>query len=49
MILDGRPGKPWLPGESRSNQLVFIGRNLDAEMIRQQVLACRQLVPLAAT
>jgi len=48
MILDGRPGKPWLPGETRSNQLVFIGRNLDADLIRQQVFACRQLVPLAA-
>ena len=29
MTLDGRPGKPWLPGESRRSELVFIGRNLD--------------------
>jgi len=49
MILDGRPGKPWLPSESRCNQLVFIGRNLDVEMIRQQVFACRQLAPLPAS
>ncbi|MEM1241097.1 MAG: GTP-binding protein [Cyanobacteria bacterium P01_H01_bin.26] len=29
MTLDGRPGKPWLAGESRRSELVFIGRNLD--------------------
>ena len=29
MTLDGRPGKPWLPEESRRSELVFIGRNLD--------------------
>ena len=29
MTLDGRPGKPWRPGESRCNELVFIGRHLD--------------------
>lgn len=49
MTLDGRPGKPWLPSESRCNQLVFIGRDLDVEMIRQQVFACRQLAPLPAS
>ena len=29
MTLDGRPGTPWRPGETRRNELVFIGRNLD--------------------
>ncbi|MGD1853667.1 MAG: CobW family GTP-binding protein [Leptolyngbyaceae cyanobacterium] len=29
MTLDGRPGKPWRPEESRRSELVFIGRNLD--------------------
>ncbi|CDM97577.1 MULTISPECIES: CobW family GTP-binding protein [Limnospira] len=29
MTLDGRPGRPWKPGEVRRNELVFIGRNLD--------------------
>ena len=29
MTLDGRPGKPWQPGEPRRSELVFIGRNLD--------------------
>ena len=29
MTLEGRPGKPWRPGETRRNELVFIGRNLD--------------------
>ncbi|MEM7062815.1 MAG: GTP-binding protein [Cyanobacteria bacterium P01_B01_bin.77] len=34
MTLDGRPGKPWLPEESRRSELVFIGRNLDeAELL----------------
>lgn len=42
MMLDGRPGKPWLPGESRTNQLVFIGRDLDADLIQEQVYACRE-------
>lgn len=44
MTLDGRPGKPWVAGETRLNQLVFIGRHLDGEHIKQQVLACREPV-----
>ena len=28
MTLDGRPGKPWKPGEPRVNELVFIGRTI---------------------
>lgn len=40
MILDGRPGRPWQPGEKRRNEMVFIGRNLDAAQLKQQFRAC---------
>src|SRR5262245_2567582 len=35
MTLDGRPGKPWGPDDSRVNELVFIGRRLDAVALRR--------------
>ena len=41
MTLDGRPGKPWSPTEARINELVFIGRNLDAVMLRAGFAECR--------
>ena len=39
MLFDGKPDRPWenLP---RRNQLVFIGRNLDEQDIRQSFEAC---------
>lgn len=39
MLFDGRPDRPWgdLP---RTNQLVFIGRNLDARALREGFAAC---------
>jgi G3E family GTPase len=40
MLLDGRPGKPWKPGETRRNELVFIGRNLDAKRLEREFRAC---------
>ena len=40
MTLDGRPGRPWKPGEERLNQLVFIGRNLDAEALLAGLRGC---------
>lgn len=40
MILDGRPGRPWQPGEERKNEIVFIGRNLDAAQLKQEFRAC---------
>jgi G3E family GTPase len=40
MTLDGRPGKPWRPGESRRNELVFIGRNLDEAELRSDFQSC---------
>jgi len=30
MLFDGRADRPWREGEDRTNQLVFIGRNLKA-------------------
>ena len=40
MTLDGRPGKPWKTNESRSNELVFIGRNLNEAELRSGFLTC---------
>ncbi|KAI9130713.1 GTP-binding protein [Acaryochloris sp. CCMEE 5410] len=40
MTLDGRPGKPWRPGETRRNELVFIGRNLDETKLRTGFQSC---------
>ncbi|MCY4313538.1 MAG: GTP-binding protein, partial [Gammaproteobacteria bacterium] len=39
MLVDGQPDRPW--GDApRRNQLVFIGRNLDEESMRQGFEAC---------
>ncbi len=40
MIFDGQPDRPWKVKETRKNELVFIGRNLDAQKLRQDFLAC---------
>jgi G3E family GTPase len=40
MILDGRPDRPWKPNETRKNELVFIGRNLDGAKLKQDFLTC---------
>ncbi|MBM4369266.1 MAG: GTP-binding protein [Deltaproteobacteria bacterium] len=39
MLFDGQPDRPW-GADPRRNQLVFIGRNLDATAIRQGFHAC---------
>ena len=39
MTLEGRPGRPWRPGEPRSSSIVFIGRGLDGDQIRSEVVA----------
>jgi len=41
MLFDGKPDRPWRPGEDRSAVLVFIGRGLDREALRAGLLACR--------
>jgi len=33
LLFEGRPGRPWAPGEERINRLVFIGRDLNAAKI----------------
>ena len=40
MTLDGRPGKPWKPSETKTNELVFIGRNLNESELRLGFLTC---------
>ncbi|NEP52928.1 MAG: GTP-binding protein, partial [Moorea sp. SIO3C2] len=37
---DGRPDRAWKPEETRKNELVFIGRNLDENQCRQDFQAC---------
>ena len=40
MLLDGRPGKLWKPGEQRQNKLVLIGRNLEEAQLQAEFRAC---------
>ncbi|MEM8721874.1 MAG: GTP-binding protein [Cyanobacteria bacterium P01_G01_bin.39] len=40
MTLDGRPGKPWQPHETKTNELIFIGRNLDQHQLQTGFLTC---------
>lgn len=39
MLFDGRPDRPW-GDKPRMNQLVFIGRNLDGDTLREEFTAC---------
>ena len=40
MILDGDHQRPWNNGENRDSRIVFIGRNLPEEKIREGFAAC---------
>ena len=40
MILDGDHQRPWKDGETRDSRMVFIGRNLPEEKIRQGFESC---------
>jgi len=40
MLFDGKPDRPWKPGETRSNKLIFIGRNLNREELTQGFKSC---------
>jgi G3E family GTPase len=40
MLFEGTADRAWKPEETRNNQLVFIGRNLDEDKLRQDFLAC---------
>ncbi|HYF01290.1 MAG TPA: GTP-binding protein, partial [Planctomycetota bacterium] len=41
MLFDGKPDRPWREGEDRSSVLVFIGRGLDRDSLRDGLLSCR--------
>jgi G3E family GTPase len=41
MILDGDVQREWRPDEKRESKVVFIGRNLDEDAIREGFLSCR--------
>jgi G3E family GTPase len=40
MILDGNHQRPWNMDEKRNSRIVFIGRNLSEEKIRQGFASC---------
>ena len=40
MLFDGKPDRPWKDGETRKNELVFIGRNLDEAELREEFKQC---------
>jgi G3E family GTPase len=40
MLFDGRADRPWLDRETRTNKLVFIGRNLDRTELTERFSAC---------
>ena len=40
MILDGDHQRPWTKGEKRDSRIVFIGRNLPEDKIRQGFESC---------
>lgn len=40
MIFEGTADRPWLPAEKRINQLVFIGRNLDEQQLKEDFRKC---------
>jgi len=40
MLFDGKPDRPWKEGETRKNELVFIGRNLDEAQLRKDFKQC---------
>jgi G3E family GTPase len=40
MQMEARPGEAWLPGETRSNKMVFIGKQLDQEMLKNGFMGC---------
>jgi G3E family GTPase len=40
MLFDGTADRSWKPNETRNNQLVFIGRNLDEAKLKEEFRAC---------
>jgi G3E family GTPase len=42
MQIDGKATSPWRPDETRESRIVFIGRKLDAQALKQGFEACAQ-------
>ncbi|NJL89326.1 MAG: GTP-binding protein [Coleofasciculaceae cyanobacterium SM2_1_6] len=40
MLFEGKSDRPWQPEEARVSQLVFIGRNLEADQLREGFKQC---------
>jgi G3E family GTPase len=40
MLFDGKPDRPWKEEETRKNELVFIGRNLDEAQLKEDFKQC---------
>jgi G3E family GTPase len=40
MLFDGKPDRNWRSTETRKNQLVFIGRNLDEAQLKEGFRTC---------
>lgn len=40
MIFEGKPDRPWKEKETRKNELVFIGRNLNEAQLKEDFFAC---------
>jgi G3E family GTPase len=40
MLFDGKADRPWKPNETRKNELVFIGRNLNETELREDFRQC---------
>jgi G3E family GTPase len=40
MLFDGKPDRRWKPDETRKNELVFIGRNLDEAALKEEFRSC---------
>lgn len=40
MLFDGTRDRPWKPTETRKNELVFIGRHLNASQLKEDFRQC---------
>jgi G3E family GTPase len=40
MLFDGKRDRPWNAGETRTSQVVFIGRNLDRAELNEGFRSC---------
>jgi G3E family GTPase len=41
MLIEGNHQRPWAPGETRTSRLVFIGRDLPKDLLKEGFEACR--------